>query len=353
MAIQRSTFHYDLPPALIAQQPAERRDESRLLRLDRTGGRVTHGQFGDLVEALRPGDLLVLNTTRVIPARFDLRRATGGAVEALFLRAGVDGWEVMLKNASRCRPGEQLDLPARPGQHITLRRRGNRGHWLVVPAPAIDPLALLEEVGSAPLPPYIHRDQDATPADRDRYQTVYADTPGAVAAPTAGLHFTPALLDDLAARDVATARLTLHVGPGTFAPVAEEDITRHEMHSEWYDLPGDCVRAVEQTRQAGGRIVAVGTTSVRVLEAVARDHGGQLAPQTGWTDLFLYPPAEFHIVDALLTNFHLPASTLLMLVAAFASPGRVDGIAMILDAYRQAIEQRYRFFSYGDAMFIE
>jgi S-adenosylmethionine:tRNA ribosyltransferase-isomerase len=353
MTIQRSTFDYELPPELIAQHPAERRDESRLLRLDRTSGQVAHGQFPDIADALRPGDLLVVNTTRVIPARFHLRRASGGAIEALFLRAGEDGWEVMLKNASRCKPGEQLTLPVMPGQRIELLQRGQRGHWFVAPIPAVDPLALLDQVGSPPLPPYIHRDEAATPADRDRYQTVYADTPGAVAAPTAGLHFTPALLDDLAARNIATARLTLHVGPGTFAPVAEEDLTRHDMHSEWYDLPGDCVAAIEQTRRNGGRIVAVGTTSVRVLEAVARDHAGQLAPQAGWTDLFLYPPAEFHIVDALLTNFHLPASTLLLLVAAFCSPGSTDGIAMILSAYHQAVQQRYRFFSYGDAMFIE
>jgi S-adenosylmethionine:tRNA ribosyltransferase-isomerase len=353
MSVSPQDFDYRLPPELIAQQPLKQRAESRLMVLDRSTGGVEHRRFADLPDLLRPGDLLVLNDTRVIPARFFARRTSGGLIEGLFLHERPEGWEVMLRNASRCRSDERLAFREDPSQGLTVRRRLGEGRWLVEPDPPGSAEEILLRVGRTPLPPYIRRKRDEPDRDdRRRYQTVFARRAGAVAAPTAGLHFTDELFARLAEIGVQTARLTLHVGPGTFAPVKADKLSEHRMHREWYTLPEEAVESVERTRNSGGRVVAVGTTAVRVLESVAREHDGRLHPSTGWTQLFLYPPAEFHVVDALITNFHLPRSTLLMLVAAFCRPGGTGGIGTILSAYEQAVRERYRFYSYGDAMLI-
>jgi len=359
MPVETGDFNFHLPSELVAQQPADRRDASRMLVLDRSTGELAHRVFTDLPDQLQSGDLLVLNDTRVIPARFFCRRRTGGRIEGLFLCERPGGeWEVMLKGAGRCRPGEPLSLLGAEDVQLTLAENCGAGQWRLTVAPAIPAVELLERVGQTPLPPYIRRpDASQEGLDRPRYQTVYADRPGAVAAPTAGLHFTDEVFARLADRGVETTRLTLHVGAGTFLPVTADSPADHKMHAEWYDLPAAAAEAVSSARAAGRRVIAVGTTSVRLLEAVARDQrlaDGRrpLRPTTGWTDIFLYPPAEFLAVDALVTNFHLPRSTLLMLVAAFCSPGDTAGIATILDAYAEAVRQEYRFFSYGDAMLI-
>lgn len=353
MTLTTRDFEYDLPPERIAQAPAEPRDSSRLMVLRRETGIIRHHNFHELPSVLREGDLLVVNDTRVLPAKFHARRTTGGKVEGLFLREEDTGqWQVLLRNAGRCSPGEQLELPG-SDVRLELLRRGKKGQWLVQPSPPEAAEDILGQIGSTPLPPYIHRPGVMTDAqDRRRYQTAFADKPGAVAAPTAGLHFTPAVLDALAAKGIQRTTVTLHVGLGTFAPVKTDDLSEHPMHSEWFEFPDAAAHAIRRARQAGGRVVAVGTTSVRVLESVARRQVS-LEPDAGWTDLFLYPPAEFKVVDAMITNFHLPASTLLMLVAAFCTPGQTAGREMILNAYREAIEQEYRFYSYGDAMLIE
>jgi len=375
--LRAADFDYPLEEELIAQQPLERRDQSKLMRLCRSDGEISHHVFRELPALLRPGDLLVLNDTRVIPARITCRRSSGGRIEGLFLReVGPGRWEVMLKGAGRCRPGESLGLLG-ADETLRLERNLGQGRWEVdvvrdeqrVTGPATE---LLERVGSPPLPPYIRRggggdqagpadpskapSQTARPApsadDRVRYQTVYADRPGAVAAPTAGLHFTPELLNELQSVGMKLARVTLHVALGTFAPVKHEDLAEHPMHEEWYELTAPTAERLNAARAAGRRIVAVGTTSVRVLEsAVSPD--GHFAPASGWTRIFLYPPAAFRAVDALITNFHLPRSTLLMLVAAFCKPGSTEGLPMILQAYEEARRLRYRFYSYGDAMMIE
>jgi S-adenosylmethionine:tRNA ribosyltransferase-isomerase len=354
MSLKTSDFDYPLDESLIAQQPLEPRDSSRLMVLDRQTARVDHHVFGDLPELLRAGDLMVLNDTRVVPARFTCRRATGGRIEGLFIREEPDrSWEVMLRGAGRCNSGERLAVE---GAETVLLLEANRGAgtWKARPEPPAEAFELLERVGSTPLPPYIRQGREG-PGDRQRYQTVFADKPGAVAAPTAALHFTPRLLDRLAASGVAQARVTLHVGIGTFRPVAAESIAEHSMHREWYELGQETAEAINAAKAEGRRVVAVGTTAVRTLETAARQIGpGQpLRAASGWSDLFLYPPAPFHVVDAMLTNFHLPRSTLLMLVAAFCSPGRREGRETILAAYAEATRQRYRFFSYGDAMLIQ
>ncbi len=360
MALTTRDFDFDLPAELIAQRPLDERDQSRLMHLSRATGVAMDHPFADLPSLLQPGDLLVLNDTRVIPARFFMRRASGGKLEGLFLQDMGDGtWQAMLKNAGRCKAGESLSIDGADDVSLVLTENLGKGRWLLRCEPACEPVTLLDRVGQTPLPPYIRRPDDSQEsADRPRYQTVYADRPGAVAAPTAGLHFTLELFDALAQRDIATARVTLHVGLGTFLPVKAAALADHDMHSEWYNLPASAAEAISTARAAGRRIVAVGTTSVRVLETVARDQrpASRLAPlasASGWTDIFLYPPAEFGVVDALITNFHLPQSTLVMLVAALCDPGGMAGTAMILNAYRQAVERRYRFFSYGDAMLID
>ena len=354
MPLSTPDFDYSLDPALIAQQPSSQRDRSRLLRLRRRDGSTGDHTFSDLPELLRAGDLLVVNDTAVVPARFLCRRAGGARIEGLFLRELSPGhWEVMLRNAARSRGGETLSVQGAGDIAVTLVSPLGDGRYEVAVTPATGALDLLGRFGTTPLPPYIHRSgrHHDDQADRRRYQTVYAARPGAVAAPTAGLHFTEELLAALAAKGIRTVPVTLHVGVGTFAPVKTDDLTAHRMHAEWYELPTATAQAVQAARQEGRRIIAVGTTSVRVLESAAAK--GQFAPASGWTDLFIRPPASFRVVDALITNFHLPRSTLLMLVAAFCSPGDERGLDMILAAYAHAIAQGYRFYSYGDAMLIE
>lgn len=341
-------LHYDLPAELIAQRPAEPRDASRLLVLERATGRIQHRTFRDIGQYLRPHDALVLNDTRVIPARFFCRRATGGKIEVLFLHETDRRWCVLLKPAARLRVGERLTCPGGDCR-LVICERLERGEWSVRPEPPLRPVDLLQRIGQTPLPPYIRRHPKPDAQDAERYQTVYARRAGAAAAPTAGLHFTLDLLRKLRDADVTIANVTLHVGLGTFAPINVKDLTRHHMHAEFCQIDAQTVKTLHATRARGGRIVAVGTTSVRVLESLASELGSPTAPQaawSGWTDVFIYPPYRFRNVDALLTNLHLPRSTLLALVMAFAD------IEPTRSAYRQAIEQRYRFYSYGDATLI-
>jgi len=357
MEIKTENFDFELPGELIAQRPLEQRDSSALLHLDRAGGTWTDRRFAELPELLRRGDLLVMNDTRVVPARFYCTRSTGGRVEGLFLQVADAGrWEVMLKNAGRCRPGELLTLAARDESDclpIELIENLGQGCWIAAPHSERDALDILNSVGTVPLPPYIRRDAEADDeADRRRYQTIYAPQPGAVAAPTAGLHFTPEIFDALSDAGVSTCRLTLHVGAGTFLPVKTDDLASHQMHSETYELSGRTAETLNAARDEGRRIVAIGTTTVRVLETLAA-RSDRFAAAAGSTDIFIYPPAEFRAVDTLITNFHLPKSTLLMLVSAFCTPGRIEGVETMLAAYRHAVERKYRFFSYGDAMLIE
>ncbi len=342
-----SDYDYDLPEALIAQHPAARRDASRLMVLDRDGASIRHSLFRDLPALLRPGDCLVVNETRVFPARLKgIRPGTGGAVELLLIRQVGDLWEAMARPGRRLRPGTEVafpdeDLKAVVEEVLPTGRRMVRFQGTTSLA------EVLERRGHVPLPPYIRREDVS--ADRDRYQTVYARAPGAVAAPTAGLHFTSGLLGKIGELGVETAPILLHVGSGTFQPVEVEDPTRHEMDAEYYEVSPEAAEKVNRCRREGGRLVAVGTTSVRVLESCAEDSGGGwcLRPGSGWTDLFIYPPRPFRLVDGLITNFHLPKSTLLMLVSAFA------GLEFVLQAYAEAVEEGYRFYSYGDAMYIQ
>ncbi len=341
-----SSYDYHLPRELIAQRPAERRDASRLLAYDRASGRVEHTRFSEIGRFLREGDLLVLNDTRVFRNRlYGRRRKTGGRVEVFLLEPPEKPvLAAITRSGGKLADGETIDL----GEGVECRILSTRPdgertvEFNVSPA---ELRALLERRAQVPLPPYIKRPQGSLPEDESRYQTVYARREGAVAAPTAGLHFTPELLDSLRASGVRTAFLTLHVGRGTFEPVRTADITRHKMHSERYTIPPETAEAVNETRDRGGRIVAVGTTCVRVLESVADDNG-RLRPCEGSTDIFIRPPYRFRAVDVLITNFHLPRSTLLMLVSAFAGRER------ILALYEEAVKMRYRFFSYGDAMLI-
>ncbi len=346
-----SELDYALPKELIAQQPSKRREDARLLMVDRTTGKLRDGKIVELPEVLGPGDLVVLNDSKVLPAKFRGRRASGGAVDGLFVEEEQPGvWRVMLRGSKRLGVGEALSVPAARGAPATLRlrERYGQGHWRVQVEAEGSLEQILDRIGSAPLPPYIRR-QPGEPLtnenDRRRYQTVYARRSGAIAAPTAGLHFTDELLDRLGKRGVETAFVTLHVGLGTFKPITTEKLSDHVMHRERYELTQEAADAVNACRRRGGRIVAVGTTSVRVLESAANEDR-TVNPGRGSTDLFIYPPHEFRVVDALLTNFHLPQSTLLALVMAFA------GIETTRRAYAHAIQRRYRFYSYGDAMWI-
>ena len=347
--MQTADFDYALPPELIAQEPAARRDAARLLVLRRATGAWEHRGIADLPELLAPGDLLVLNNTRVRPARLFARKAaTGGRVELLFLEETAPGeWAALLRAHHRPRPGDRLLLDA-AGAAAVVVAEGERGAARLRVEAGVDLPALLDREGQTPLPPYIRRKEvslERAAADRERYQTIYASRPGAVAAPTAGLHFTPELFARLDARGVARAEVTLHVGPGTFRPVTTERVEEHRMDAEAWELPAATVDAIAAARARGGRVAAVGSTSVRTLEsAAARPEG--FGPGAGRTDLFIAPPYAFRVVDALLTNFHLPRSTLLMMICAFA------GRETVLRAYAEAVRERYRFFSYGDAMLI-
>jgi S-adenosylmethionine:tRNA ribosyltransferase-isomerase len=374
-------FDYELPPDLIAQEPARPRDASRLMVLDRRSGAIAHRWFHELPELLGPRDLLVLNDTRVIPAAFTARRATGARIEGIFLRA-LDGglWEVLLAGRGRLKMGETLSLvdpreaePLRGGSGDPPRPRGGdvrggsfataslrpdppgvclvcRGEgavWHVRPPAGVEPAELLGRIGRPPLPPYIRRKgeaDDRAAADRNDYQTIYARRDGAVAAPTAGLHFTPRVIEGLDARGIERVFVTLHVGLGTFQPVRAERLADHRMHEEHAHVSPEAAERINRARAEGRRIVAVGTTTVRALESAAGEQGVRAGSR--WTRLFIRPPHRFRVVDAMLTNFHLPRTTLLVMVSAFAGRER------ILAAYREAIRAGYRFYSYGDAMLI-
>ena len=339
-AMHRSDFNYDLPDDLIAQYPPEKREDSRLLYLDAVSGRISDHGFTDLVSLVNPEDMLVFNDTRVIPARLYGVKETGGRVEILVERIIGDQEMLAQIRASKSPPGGSRIILE---NQQTLQVTGRQGEFFKVRSEANDFLPdILDAIGHIPLPPYIKRDDQHL--DRDRYQTVYARHAGAVAAPTAGLHFSDAMLDKIQARGCETGFVTLHVGAGTFQPVRVENIEDHKMHSEYFAIDEQLCEDVNRTRRNGGRIIAVGTTTVRALESSAAD--GELQPRRAETDIFIVPGFRFQVVDAMLTNFHLPESTLLMLVCAFA------GKENIMQAYQHAVRERYRFFSYGDAMFI-
>ncbi len=357
--MRTADFDYVLPPELIAQKPAPDRDQSRLLVLQRPKGRIVHRIFRDLPEYLRAGDVLVLNNSRVIAARLRGTKSAGaGTIEVLLVeqRAPNDWW-VMLRPGKRVRPGTKIFFADRQSQPTevngTVTEKNEEGHCRIQFSGPANVVEMLEAIGEVPLPPYIARDEpNLSGDDRERYQTVYAQSDGSVAAPTAGLHFTERLLDEIRSRGVEVCFVTLHVGPGTFAPVKSEEVERHVMHAEQFQISAATARAINDARRNGRRVIAVGTTTLRVLESVAAENRGRLAECRGATRIFIYPPYDFRIVDALLTNFHLPRSTLLMLVSAFVTPGQTRGCELILAAYAEAIRQRYRFYSYGDAMLI-
>ena len=343
-------FDFELPPERIAQEPAAARDGSRLMVLDRGTGAVAHRGFADLSDELRAGDLLVLNDTKVLPARLRGTKPTGGRVEVLLIEptrepGGEPSWRALVSGAKSIRPG--IAIAVSPELTVVpLAREVNLWRVKLVHE-ADDAFAAIEAAGEMPLPPYIPRDVGDPRArlDRERYQTVYARMPGAVAAPTAGLHFTPELLRSLPSLGVEIAFITLHVGLGTFSPVRVTEVAAHTMHDEAFSIPEATAEAVLTTRARGRRVIAVGTTVARALETRANEHRG-VAPGAGRSALFVYPGYQFQVVDALVTNFHLPRSTLLMLVCAFA------GTDSVLNAYRLAVKEGYRFFSYGDAMFV-
>ena len=342
--MKTARFDYDLPPELIAQHPAEPRDAARLLVAARAGGEATHATVADLDRFLRPGDLLVLNRTRVFPARLFGSKASGGKVEALLVhRDGVaaDGgerWRCFVRG--RVRVGLAIKLGEVTAVVAGCQKNGDR--LLDFPA-GVDVISLCEQIGHVPLPPYIRRADEAS--DRARYQSVFADRPGSVAAPTASLHLTPALLERLRALGVETTLVELAIGPGTFKPVSAEQVEDHVIHAEHCACPEETVVAIAACRARGGRVIAVGTTVVRTLESAAAQAGG-LAPYAGWTRIYLHPPQTLRVVDGLLTNFHLPRSSLLMLVSC------LTGVDRLLALYHEAIAHRYRFYSYGDAMLI-
>ena len=346
--MQLQDFSYTLPDELIAHSPATSRTGSRLMTVDSRTGAVGHGKFPDLLEWLRPGDLLVFNDTRVIPARLFATKSTGGKVEILVERMLANGSALVQIRASKSpKPGtllylaENINAVADSTDGFEVQGR-EESFFIVAPIGGCSLTDLLDAYGHIPLPPYIPRDD--TDLDAERYQTVYARNPGAVAAPTAGLHFDEALLASLNSKGIDSTFITLHVGAGTFQPVRVDDVTQHKMHKERVEISADVCQAVADCKASGGRVVAVGTTSVRSLESAAQD--GELQPFSGETEIFIYPGFEFQIVDAMVTNFHLPESTLLMLISAFASK------EIVLAAYEEAVQQRYRFFSYGDAMFL-
>lgn len=336
-------FDYFLPDELIAQEPVEPRDRSRLLVLERATGRTEHLIFKDCIKFFRPGDILVVNNTRVIPARlFGVKEGTGARIEVLLLkRLDRDRWEALVRPGKRLKTGTRVIFGEGGLAAEVVETTATGGRVFRFEYEGIFE-EVLDRLGQMPLPPYITKEL----ADKERYQTVYAKTPGSAAAPTAGLHFTPELLASIKAIGVETAEVMLHVGIGTFRPVQAENIEEHQMHAEYYEITAETAAAINRARSAGGRVIAVGTTSARTLETAAREDG-TIRSGSGWTDIFIYPGYRFKAIDMLLTNFHLPKSTLLMLVSAFA--GREKTLA----AYREAVEMRYRFFSFGDAMLVK
>ena len=340
--MNKSDFWFDLPEELIAQTPLEKRDQSRLLHLDKKTGAIEHTHFYHLPDYLHPGDCLVMNDSRVLPARLIGARESGGSVELLLLRdLGGNRWECLSRPGRKTRPGQEIIFGSGELKAVVEEVTAGGNRIVRFEYEGIF-LEILESLGKMPLPPYIKAEID----DPERYQTVYSRELGSAAAPTAGLHFTPELLQQLREKGVKLAYVTLHVGLGTFRPVKEDRIEDHEMHSEFCMIPEETARAVNSTKAEGGRIIAVGTTSCRTLESFAAADGS-LQAASGWTDIFIYPGYSFRCIDALITNFHLPESTLIMLVSALA--GREN----ILRAYQTAVENRYRFFSFGDAMLIE
>jgi S-adenosylmethionine:tRNA ribosyltransferase-isomerase len=357
-AMRTADFHYDLPPELIAQRPANKRDESRLLVLHRDTQRVEHKRFPDLLDFLRAGDVLVLNNSRVIPARLrGVNARTDGKFEVLLLEENAaNDWWVMLRPGKSARIGTKINLRDACGKPVeisaTVAEVNDEGHRRLNFFGVKNIRDELDRLGEIPLPPYIRR-EGQLPEDQERYQTIFAEAAGSVAAPTAGLHFTTEILEKIRARGVKICFVTLHVGLGTFAPVKTETLNAHKMHEERFEIGEATVRAVNEAKISGNRVIAVGTTTVRVLESIAAQNGEKLNVHSGRTHIFIYPPFHFKIVDALLTNFHLPCSTLLMLVSAFAAPGEKNrGHELILSVYAEAVRECYRFFSYGDAMLI-
>jgi S-adenosylmethionine:tRNA ribosyltransferase-isomerase len=359
-------FDFQLPPELIAQHPAVARDASRLLVLHRKENCIEHRAFPELLEYLREGDVLVLNNSKVVPARLRATNPKTGGVFEIFLLEETrrNDWWVMMRPAKRARIGTELsltDLRGTPsGISAVAIETNNQGHRRLrfqqaagLSSASFNISDVLGDLGEVPLPPYIKRDAgESSPEDRARYQTVYASEKGSVAAPTAGLHFTEEVLSCIRARGVEVSQITLHVGLGTFAPVKVERVEEHKMHFERFHVDESVARTINEAKAQSRRIVAVGTTSVRVLETLARENNDAIVAGSGRTNIFIYPPFQFRIVGALITNFHLPCSTLLMLVSAFAAPGEISGREKILASYAEAVQQRYRFFSYGDAMLI-
>ncbi len=339
--MDKKDFYYDLPEELIAQTPLKNRSESRLMRLNKRTGEISHDHFYDLPKFLKKGDCLILNDTKVMPARlYGTKEDTGGAIEFLLLKKrSLDEWEVILRPGKRAKPGARFvfgegELKA---EIIDVVNDGNRIVKFFYDGVFEN---VLDKLGEMPLPPYITEKLE----DKDRYQTVYAKHTGSAAAPTAGLHFTDELLKEIADMGVNIGYVTLHVGLGTFRPVKADNILDHKMHSEFYVMPEETAELIKRTKAEGGRVVSVGTTATRVLETVGAK--GEIKEDSGWTDIFIYPGIKFNVVDALITNFHLPESTLIMLVSAMA--GREN----VLNAYNEAVKEKYRFFSFGDAMFI-
>ena len=340
--MKTSDFYYDLPETLIAQRPIEKRDESRLLHVDRSTGEIEHRHFYDITDYLVPGDTLILNDTRVLPCRiYGVKEETGAVVEFLLLtQHSHDTWECLCGPGKKAREGSRFSFGEKLRcEVVEVKDDGNRivrfyydGNFF----------AILDEIGQMPLPPYIKEKLE----DRERYQTVYSKELGSAAAPTAGLHFTPELIEKIKAMGVNIGYVTLHVGLGTFRPVKVDDVTKHKMHSEHYWLPKETADLINETKKNGGRIISVGTTSCRTLEAVAAKYNGEIREDEDWTEIFIYPGFEFKCIDALITNFHLPESTLLMLVSAFL------GCDKTMSAYKEAVKEKYRFFSFGDSMMI-
>lgn len=341
--MKTSDFSYDLPKELIAQTPVEPRDHSRLMVLHKESGEVEHRHFYDVIDYLNPGDCLIVNDSRVLPARlYGQKEGTGGHMEFLLLQnLGNDQWETLAKPGKKAKPGAVFTFGDGKLRAVVkeVKEDGNRIVQFFYEGSFY---AILDEIGQMPLPPYIKEKLQ----DKERYQTVYSHEVGSAAAPTAGLHFTPELMEKIRRKGIAIGFVTLHVGLGTFRPVSVENVLDHKMHAEHYSMPAETAELIQKTKQNGGRVIAVGTTSCRTLESVAAQHGG-ICECEGWTDIFIYPGFQFQVLDALITNFHLPESTLVMLVSALA--GREN----ILHAYETAVKEKYRFFSFGDAMLIE
>ena len=340
--MKTSDFYYELPKELIAQTPVEPRDSSRLLVLDRKSGEISHRRFSDIIEYLQEGDLIVANDSRVLPARiYGVKNGTGARVEFLLLRQITGNrWETLCKPGKKAREGAKFSFGdgILTAEVTEVKDDGNR----IVDFNCDENFfAALDKIGQMPLPPYITEELK----DKERYQTVYSNEIGSAAAPTAGLHFTEELMERIRAKGVKIAYVTLHVGLGTFRPVKVDDVTKHKMHSEHYEIPEETARLINETKRNGGRVIAIGTTSCRTLESVATQYG-EIKPCDGFTDIFIYPGYEFKVLDGLVTNFHLPESTLIMLVSAFA------GYDNIMNAYQIAVKEKYRFFSFGDAMVI-